>query len=455
MTQEPFEAVEDEPLLPGEADDVAELEPTIEGADEGDAQVQAPPEGVSIEKADRSLSELHRWYKSARLIIDPEWQRNYIWDNKRASKLIESFLMDIPVPVVYLARTDPGNYEVIDGVQRLTSVFRFIDGDYALRGLELLPQHNKARFSGLPAPLKSKLEDTTIRTFELSPKTSKSLLFIIFERLNTGGMPLNEMEIRNCVYRGKLNDLIKRLAPYEPFIECVNQRNLSKRMTDRSLVLRFLAFYEKGYSKAQSGLKDFLNDFFGVYRNPPDNKLQEFERKFQSAMKSARTVFGDQGFRVRRVDKNGAGVWTLNVNASIFQCIAVSLTKYDQAQITERADAILEEYLDLLAADTQWNESVSRSTGDATRITYVFDAWNERLSKVMEGAMPLDRTRVFSKALKDEIWRERKTCALCEQEIKLVTDSVLDHDQHYWRAGKTIPSNARLVHRLCNQKRPP
>ena len=222
MPQEPFEAAEVGSLLPNDANDVAELAPTIEGADEGDAEVTQPSEGVSIEKADRSLSELHRWYKSERLIIDPEWQRNYVWDNRRASKLIESFLMDIPVPVVYLARTDPGNYEVIDGVQRLTSVFRFIDGDYTLRGLELLPQHNKAHFADLPTPLKSKLEDTTLRTFELSPKTSKSLLFIIFERLNTGGIALNEMEIRNCVYRGKLNDLIKRLAPFEPFLECVN-----------------------------------------------------------------------------------------------------------------------------------------------------------------------------------------------------------------------------------------
>jgi hypothetical protein len=436
-----------------ETDDLGDSVPIIEGADEGDAQQSPPHEGVSIEKSDRSLSELHRWYKSKRLIIDPEWQRNYVWDNKRASKLIESFLMDIPVPVVYLARTEQGNYEVIDGVQRLTSVFRFIDGQFALGGLELLPEHNKVRFAALPVPLKSKLEDTTVRTFELSPKTSKSLLFIIFERLNTGGIALNEMEIRNCVYRGKLNDLIKKLASYPQFLQCVSQRNLSKRMGDRSLVLRFLAFYEKGYTKAQSGLKGFLNDFFETYRNPPEKKLEEFEKKFQTAMRSAHTIFGNQGFRLRSVDSKGAGEWTPNVNASIFQCIGVSLTKYDQAQITERADAIVEEYLDLLASDVQWRDSVTKSTGDATKITYAFETWMERLSKVMEGAMPLDPTRVFSKALKEEMWRASRTCAICQQEIKLVTDGALDHDEHYWRAGKTIPSNARLVHRICNQKR--
>jgi Protein of unknown function DUF262 len=97
---------------------------TIEGSDEGDLKVLIPKEGVSIEKNDRSLSEFERLYKQGRLIIDPEWQRSYIWDRSRASKLIESFLVDIPVPVIYLSKNEGGKYEVIDGVQRLTSIFK-------------------------------------------------------------------------------------------------------------------------------------------------------------------------------------------------------------------------------------------------------------------------------------------------------------------------------------------
>jgi len=96
---------------------------TTEGADEGELKVSYPREGVIIEKNDRSLSEFHRWYKARRLIIEPEWQRSYVWDWRRASRLIESFLVDIPVPVIYLAKNETGNYEVIDGFQRLTSIF--------------------------------------------------------------------------------------------------------------------------------------------------------------------------------------------------------------------------------------------------------------------------------------------------------------------------------------------
>src|ERR1051326_576791 len=99
---------------------------------EGDCEVENIPSAVIIEKNDRSLSEFHRWQQKGRLIIDPEWQRQYVWSQKQASRLIESFLIDIPVPVIYLAKNDDGKYEVIDGLQRLTSVFNFFDNENTL-----------------------------------------------------------------------------------------------------------------------------------------------------------------------------------------------------------------------------------------------------------------------------------------------------------------------------------
>lgn len=425
-----------------------------EGSDEGDLNIAYPKDGVMIEKNDRSLSEFHRWYKQGRLVIDPEWQRSYVWDWRRASKLIESFLVDIPVPVIYLAKNESGNYEVIDGVQRLTSIFEFFDGNFSLSGLEMLPDLNKRKFAELPVEKQNKLDDATLRTFELSPQTSKNLLFIIFERLNTGGVALNEMEIRNCIYRGKLNNLIKKLASYEDFRSSVNQKDLSKRMMDRSLVLRFLAFYEKTYQKAQAGLKAFINDFFDTYRNASDIKLVDFEKQFKKAARAAHTVFGEFAFRLRRIDERGAGEWAPRINASIFQAIAVSFTPYELNQITQRADAIFEEYLDLVSSDNVWIEYVTTHTSDSNRIRYVFQTWNERLAKVMEGTIPTDTQRIFSLSLKKEMRQQNSTCALCNQDIKSINDAALDHEEHYWRGGATIPSNARLVHRLCNLKRP-
>ena len=188
-------------------DEVTDDNNDVDSLEEGEFNPSDYPNKVVLEKADRSLSELHRWYKGGRIIIDPEWQRNYVWDSSRASKLIESFLLDIPVPVVYFSKTSSGKYEVIDGLQRLTSVFNFFDNKYKLQKLDIFKQHNGKHFKDLPIEVQNKLEDSILRSFELLDSQG-DIHFIVFERLNTGGVKLNDMEIRNCLYRGPLNSLI-------------------------------------------------------------------------------------------------------------------------------------------------------------------------------------------------------------------------------------------------------
>lgn len=435
--------------------DEADLKPPTEGSDEGTMIVKSGS-GIVIEKNDRSLSEFHRWVKSGRLIIDPDWQREYVWGNPRASRLIESILVDIPVPVIYLAKNDDGKYEVIDGLQRLTSIFRFFDNEFALSGLEILSDFNRKRFRDLSDKEQNKLTDATLRTFELSPQTPKDMMFVIFERLNTGGISLNEMEIRNAIYRGRLNDLLKELAKNEDFIVALNQKNISQRMVDRALVLRFLAFYERTHYKLQLGLKRFLNEFLEAYRNPADKKLKEYRDQFCKAMRASKTIFGSHAFRLRREfdDSTSGGEWATRPNAAVFQVVATSFTNYDIGALTRRADAIYEEYLDMVSSDAKWCDCVRRATGETSRIEYVFSTWNERLGAVMKDSTPNDSQRVFTAALKREMYDASRQCALCQQEIKLLNDAALDHDIHYWRGGKTVPDNARLVHRTCNLKRP-
>lgn len=280
-------------------------------------------------------------------------------------------------------------------------------------------------------------------------------MFIIFERLNTGGMTLNDMEIRNCLFRGNLNNLLKELCQNEDFLGSLNQTGLQKRMKDRMLVLRFLAFYQMTYSKARKGLKYFFNEFFDTYRNPTEIKIKEFRNAFKKSAKAARTIFGDKGFRLRRQyekGKQGAEL-TPSINASIFQVIMVSFADYDLGALTRNADNIFEAYVDFVSQDEKWVESVRTSTGDFTRIEYAFTQWFERLECIMEGAVTNDSQRLFSRSLKEELFSQNDTCSLCGQKISLVNDSALDHDTEYWKGGKTVPSNARLVHRQCNLER--
>lgn len=427
-------------------EDIDADNPELEGAEEGDIEKGIKSEAVSLEKNDRSLFELGHWYQRGRLILDAEWQREYVWDKKRASRLIESFLIDLPIPVIYLVMNDEQKYEVIDGLQRLTSVLDFLNNQYKLTGLEIKHDLNGCQFNDLSEDLQNKLYDSTLRTFELSQDTSKDLMFLIFERLNTGGVALNEMEIRNCLFPGSLNNLIKELAQSNEFKECVNQKNIHKRMKDRSLVLRFLAFYERTYFKATRGLKAFFNEFCETYRNTNEKKLNEFRNQFKKAIKASFTIFGDKGFRLSSTSRS--------VNATVFQVICVSFTNYDLGALTRSADAIFEAYIDLVKTDNRWLDSVSRATGGYDRISYAFKTWNERLELAMENSEPNDSRRLFSRELKEGLYQQSNMCQICKQKISHIDDAALDHDKHYWRGGKTVPENARLVHRHCNATRP-
>jgi hypothetical protein len=448
--------MENEQVSGSELDDPAEDLDTEMGLEEGDLTLESPAEPVALARVDRSLYELYRWYQKGRIIIDPEWQRKYVWDNKRASRLIESLLIDLPIPVIYLAIVENGNYEVIDGLQRLTSVFNYFSGHYALTGLEMMPDLNKKKFEDLPSETQAKLEDSVLRTFELSKNTKPEMRFLIFERLNTGGVTLNDMEIRNCLYRGEINSLLKELAESDDFKSCINQKGLDKRMQDRALILRYLAFYEKTYLKAKKGLKAFFNEFLETYQHAPEDKLKEFRLVFKRSMRACYTVFGDKAFRLRRVYESKSqrgGEWTPRINATIFQILAVSMSEYDIGQITRSADSIREAYLDLISTDKKWIEAVSQSTGDPAKIEYSFSVWNERLRQAVSASEKNDAQRLFSYQLKEELFSQDSSCSICGQKIHMINDAALDHDVQYWQGGKTIPSNCRLAHRQCNWER--
>jgi hypothetical protein len=277
-------------------------------------------------------------------------------------------------------------------------------------------------------------------------------LLAVIRELNcrTGGVALNDMEIRNCLYRGPLNDLLKELSQDEDFKQTFNKKNMGRRMMDRSCVLRFLAFYERSYLKAKNGLKQFLNEFFRTYRDADGAKLDEYRKHFKRTMKACHSIFGEHGFRLR---KGGRGEWAPKSNLAIFQAVAVPLTDYDLGQLTRAADRILEDYLDLIATDPVWVDAVTKSTGDYQNIEYAFQTWRDRLKDTLREVPPNDSNRYFSRELKKELFDQDRTCKICGQEIKLMNDAALDHELHYWRGGKTIPDNARLVHRHCNAER--
>ena len=236
---------------------------------------------------DSDIDGLYRYYQKGRLLIQPNYQRKYVWDAKKASLLIESILMNIPIPIVYLAATQDEKINVIDGQQRLTSIFSFIDGKFPdgkvfkLTGLKVLTELKGKTFKDLEESLQNKISDYSIRTITFTADSDPELQYEIFSRLNTGSVALNSQELRNCIYRGEFNEFIKELAADTDYLALLGLKTPHKRMTDVELVLRFVSFYKNSYINYKSPIKMFLNDTMRAYKNIDDSEKKKIRDAFK------------------------------------------------------------------------------------------------------------------------------------------------------------------------------
>ena len=429
----------------------------LEETTEEDQPMEIPAEKrrVYADKSDRSIFELFRKFQRGDLILDPEFQRRYVWDNKKASLLIESVLLEVPIPVIYLAEEDDGKFTVIDGQQRLRSFFRFLNNEFKLRGLSVLSDLNGKYFKDLDKEKQRKIEDTTLRVIEIRKESHPDVKFEIFERLNVGAVKLKDQELRNCIYRGKYNDLIKELAEDKDFLSLLGLKEPHKRMDDRELVLHCLAFYNRTYLKYKPPMKQFLNREMENNRNISEEKIRELRRVFKETVSMVKSVFGNNAFRrfIPGDEKDPNGIWEIRkINVGLFEIIMFGFSRYNKNQIIPLSDVIREELLYMMTSDREFIDSISGSgTTSVAKVNTRFKKWLDALEKIV--GMPKTEPRTFSWELKKQLYEQNPVCAICGNKIMLIDDAVIDHIVHYWRGGKTIPSNARLVHRYCNLKR--
>ena len=213
---------------------------------------------VKTQNIEYDLETLVKKIKKRIIKLNPDYQRNHRWDNQESSKLIESLILNIPIPTIYLSQdvdvdeeVEDGvsRYSVIDGQQRLTAIYGFMKNTYALEGLEVLHPLNEAYYKDLPPFLVRRLEERTIKCLRIDSTVDPQVKYDVFERLNSGAVQLEAQELRNAVYRGKFNDLIKSLAKNEKFMKLLNinikhvsEDNKVKKMQNVEYVLRFFAF---------------------------------------------------------------------------------------------------------------------------------------------------------------------------------------------------------------------
>lgn len=416
---------------------------------------------IFTDKGDPEVDSLHGKWKRGKLILQPKFQRLFVWDDTKSSRLIESALLDIPLPIIYLSEDEENKEYVIDGQQRLTSFFSFIDGkfpdgkDFKLTGLKVFNNLNEKMFKEIEESLQDKIKYCKIRTITFKKESDPQLKFEIFERLNTGSIPLNEQELRNCIYRGKYNLLLKELSQDKDFMHLLGLKCEEKRMKDVELVLRFASFYHATYLNYNPPIKKFLNDDMEKYKDISDKDEAELRKAFKNTVTIIRSLLDTHAFKrfYRGTDKNPNGRWEeKKFNASLYDILMYTFAKADKNTVYQNLDPLREALIDLMTSDEEFIVSIEKSTSSIQAVTKRFDKWRH----TVEGIIGIEQkeTRCFSKQLKTELFKKNPTCAICGQEIREIDDSAVDHVTQYWQGGKTIEENARLTHRYCNWSRP-
>jgi hypothetical protein len=314
---------------------------------------------------DLSVSTLvEQW--TDRLLIVPDFQREYIWDNGKASRLVESLLIGMPIPVLYLYETPDAKYEIIDGHQRIRSIARYINNEFALTSLKVLDQFRNKRFHQLPEREQRFLRTRVIRAIIVGYESAPLIKFEIFGRLNTGAMMLNAQEIRNALYGGSLNELLKELERVATFRQAIGSSNPRPRMVDRELVLRFIGLRVTAGTYKPPLLKT-LNDYAKDNRNPSEDELGSLRAIFELASARVFELFGPAAFRL--TDADGKPV-DRNVNRALFDAQMLTCSwippRYPLAQLQDLRPQILTS-LRALYDDDLFLDSIQRATGDRSR----------------------------------------------------------------------------------------
>lgn len=341
-----------------------------ENDSEEDLDFPPPDRKIFTQPYDLSLLTLLEQWDSEALIL-PELQREYMWDNGRASRLIESFILNIPIPPIYFAERKDAVLEIIDGHQRVRSIVRFLKNEFGLTGLQVLSGYSRKRFHQLPERERRFLKSRSIRAIVISHESHPNMKFEVFERLNTGGIVLNAQELRNSLYRGTFNRRLKKLVKNEVLRSCLGTKNPRRRMVDEELVLRWFAMADE-LANYRPPLKRFLNDYMDNHKDETEDWLDERETSFIETMIRIKRLLNGQAFRL--IDVNGKPLKDAEgkllphgVNRALFDAQAMAFSWVTPSPEEENKKLVIRSIATVLQRE-DLQDAVRRATGDRARL---------------------------------------------------------------------------------------
>ncbi len=334
------------------------------------------PKLIRVDTKPFPIFQVQQMIEDKEIDLSPDFQRGFVWnDITRKSRLIESLLLRIPLPVFYLSQDEDGMFQVVDGVQRLTVINSFMKNEFKLKNLEYLKEcegkwyknSTYIKEDSLPAIYARRIEQSQLFINIIDPQTPNRVKYDIFKRINTGGKALNNQEIRNCLANRKTRSFLRSLSTSDEFISATKGSISHTRMADEELILRFIAFYlidnkKSTYSDYKGGMDLLLDETVNILNKMEMNLMKKIRIAFLNAMDNAFYLFGDEAFRKARY-----------VNKSLFVGISRVLCYYDSDEIkTVNKETINFILSKRIKNDIKFSNALSMATNDARNVNQVF-----------------------------------------------------------------------------------
>lgn len=376
------------------------------------------PEEISITSKIVPMETCLRRITQGTIFLNPDFQRNEVWTIEKRSQLIESLMLKIPLPMFYVSADEKSNYTVVDGLQRLSTIRRYILGDeylkskdeskrghgFKLKELEFWKDYEGKTFNELPTNIKNNILETEFTFTIINPGTPEEVRRNIFKRINTGGLPLSSQEIRNALYIGKATGLLNLLAKDGEFKKATGYSIKAIRMADKELILRFISFLIREYTTYRRTISadTLLSDTMIIINAMPDMDTRDYKKlkkvakdrlkeedvkiydtefikeAFHNAMIRAKKLFGKHTFR-RSFGNNRKSP----INKSLFETWGVllsTLSEQEFKQLNRNKAALMEDYIPILENEN-FHRAISRNSMKNTSVKYRFEVIKELIDK--------------------------------------------------------------------------
>lgn len=353
---------------------------------DNEARIEHPfdPEQIRIRTVNISVDYIVGRIRHNEIDLAPPFQRmRDIWKLGPKSRLIESLLLRIPIPVFYVAADEDENWLVVDGLQRFSTMYDYMTGKFLLKDLEYLRRMEGKKFDQLNVPYRRRISETQLVVNIIERGTPEEVMFNVFRRINTGGAPLNGQEIRHALHPGPVRGFLENLANSKEFRNATSHSIKPDRMVDRECILRFLAFHIDSWENyAANDMDGYLGKAMKRINRKSQSDREVIAADFKRAMRAAGDIFGKRAFRkiYREDDRNRSRA----ISRVLFAAWSVGLARRSQQEIdtlVRNKKRVEKRFMSLIEDDQEFSNAISYSTSNPKRVRKQFQAIDDLIAE--------------------------------------------------------------------------